>query len=59
MLQRLERDGWVRREPSRDDGRVILVTLTPAGRDLQDAVTGLWSELEARDGEATRARRAG
>jgi MarR family transcriptional regulator, organic hydroperoxide resistance regulator len=46
MLQRLERDGWVRREPSPDDGRVILVNLSQAGRDLQDAVTGLWSELE-------------
>ena len=46
MLQRLERDGWVRREPSRDDGRVIIVSLSQAGRDLQEAVTGLWSELE-------------
>jgi DNA-binding MarR family transcriptional regulator len=47
MLQRLERDGWVGREPSPSDRRVMVVTLTPAGRGLQDAVTVLWSELEA------------
>jgi MarR family transcriptional regulator, organic hydroperoxide resistance regulator len=47
MLQRLERDGWVGREPSPRDRRVMVVTLTPAGRGLQDAVTVLWSELEA------------
>ena len=46
MLQRLERDGWVRREPSPDDGRVTLVTLTAAGRELQTAVTGIWRQLE-------------
>ena len=46
MLQRLERGGWLRREPSTEDGRVMVVTLTPAGRDLQDAVTSLWNELE-------------
>jgi MarR family transcriptional regulator, organic hydroperoxide resistance regulator len=46
MLQRLERDGWVGREPSPSDHRVMVVTLTPAGRGLQDAVTALWSELE-------------
>ena len=46
MLQRLERDGWVRREPSPDDGRVTLVALTPAGRDLRAAVTDIWRRLE-------------
>ena len=46
MLQRLERDGWVRRKPSPSDGRVVLVTLSRAGRDLQGAVTELWSRLE-------------
>lgn len=46
MLQRLERGGLLRREQSTEDGRVMVVTLTPAGRDLQDAVTTLWSELE-------------
>jgi len=46
MLQRLERGGWVRREPSPDDGRAILVTLTAAGHDLQAAVADLWRRLE-------------
>ncbi len=46
MLQRLERDGWVLREPSPDDGRVTLVTLSAAGRDLQAAVTEIWRQLE-------------
>ena len=39
MLQRLERGGWVRRAPSRGDGRA-------AGRRLRGAVTRLWSDLE-------------
>jgi len=46
MLQRLERDGWVRRAPSDGDGRVTLVTLTDKGRRLRGNVTRLWSELE-------------
>jgi hypothetical protein len=46
MLQRLERGGWVRRAPSRGDGRVTLVSLTAAGRRLRGAVTRLWSDLE-------------
>jgi DNA-binding MarR family transcriptional regulator len=31
-IDRLERDGWLRRLPDRADGRRILVELTPAGR---------------------------
>lgn len=46
MLQRLERDGWVRRCRSGDDGRATLVTLTDAGRDLRYHVTALWRDLE-------------
>jgi MarR family transcriptional regulator, organic hydroperoxide resistance regulator len=46
MLQRLERDGWVCRSPSSDDGRVTLVGLTAAGRGLRGDVTRLWGELE-------------
>ena len=46
MLQRLERDGWVCRSPSGDDGRVTIVSLTAAGRGLQCHVTRLWGELE-------------
>jgi DNA-binding MarR family transcriptional regulator len=46
MLQRLERDGWVCRSRSGDDGRVTIVSLTPAGRGLRGDVTRLWGELE-------------
>ena len=46
MLQRLERDGWVCRSRSGDDGRVTIVGLTAAGRGLRGDVTRLWGELE-------------
>jgi DNA-binding MarR family transcriptional regulator len=46
MLQRLERDGWVRRSRSGDDGRATIVVLTDAGRDLRCHVTALWHDLE-------------
>lgn len=32
LISRLEEAGLVRREPSRDDGRVVLVVITDAGR---------------------------
>lgn len=34
LVTRLERDGLVRRTPSVDDRRVVLVAVTPEGRDL-------------------------
>jgi DNA-binding MarR family transcriptional regulator len=37
-LDRLESRGLVRRDPHPDDGRVVLVSLTPAGRELVDRV---------------------
>ncbi len=37
-LDRLEARGLVRRGPHPSDGRVVVVTLTPAGRDLVDRV---------------------
>ena len=37
-LDRLEARGLVKRSPSETDGRGVLVTLTPAGLDLIDAV---------------------
>jgi len=46
MLQRMERDGWLTRARSGDDGRASIVTLTTAGRDLRGQVTALWRELE-------------
>ena len=36
LLERLESRGLVAREPDPDDGRGVLVSLTPAGMDLQD-----------------------
>ncbi len=47
-VQRLEKAGLVRRERSAADGRVTLVQLTPAGRDLQGPVEEIWRGLEAR-----------
>jgi DNA-binding MarR family transcriptional regulator len=37
-LQSLERDGLIRRVPDPDDGRGMLVELTPRGRTLVDRV---------------------
>jgi DNA-binding MarR family transcriptional regulator len=37
-LDRLETRGLVRRDPHPNDGRVVLVSLTPAGRELVDRV---------------------
>jgi DNA-binding MarR family transcriptional regulator len=37
-LDRLGSRGLVRRDPHPDDGRVVLVSLTPAGRELVDRV---------------------
>jgi DNA-binding MarR family transcriptional regulator len=34
MVRGLERNGWVRRRPDATDGRVVLVTITPAGRKV-------------------------
>jgi DNA-binding MarR family transcriptional regulator len=33
LVKRLEARGWVQRERQADDGRVALISLTPAGRD--------------------------
>ena len=46
MLARLEKSGFVERERSRTDGRVVLVRPTPAGRDLEGPVTTTWAQLE-------------
>jgi DNA-binding MarR family transcriptional regulator len=34
LVQRLERRGWIRREPSQRDRRAVLLELTEAGRQL-------------------------
>lgn len=45
-VRRLEDAGLVRRHRSKKDGRVTLVSLTQAGRDLKTKVLGFWSDLE-------------
>lgn len=46
MLARLERVGFIARERSKADRRVVLVSLTEAGRALQGPVTSVWLRLE-------------
>ena len=36
LLKKMERAGYVRRERSREDERVVVITLTEAGRALQE-----------------------
>ncbi|MFG6444941.1 MarR family winged helix-turn-helix transcriptional regulator [Microbacterium sp. P07] len=48
MLARLERSGMITRERSEVDRRVVLVSLTDAGRALEEPVTSVWRDLEAR-----------
>lgn len=45
-VQRLEKSGLVTRSRSTKDGRVTIVSLTQAGRDLETKVIEVWSELE-------------
>jgi MarR family transcriptional regulator, organic hydroperoxide resistance regulator len=45
-LQRMEKAGFLRREPDPDDQRVSRVYLTDAGRAVQGAVEGVFKTLE-------------
>jgi MarR family transcriptional regulator, organic hydroperoxide resistance regulator len=45
LLKRLELNGFVRRERSRDDERLVEVTLTPAGRRLEKRAQCIPAEL--------------
>jgi DNA-binding MarR family transcriptional regulator len=45
-VQRLEEAGFVTRSRSEADRRVTIVSLTPAGRDLEPKVQDVWSKLE-------------
>jgi MarR family transcriptional regulator, organic hydroperoxide resistance regulator len=45
LLKRLELNGFVRRERSRDDERLVEVTLTPAGRQLEQRAQCIPAEL--------------
>lgn len=47
-VDRLEERGLVRRVPDPDDGRVVLVELTPAGRDLIDEAVAAHVANESR-----------
>ncbi|MEO3385018.1 MarR family transcriptional regulator [Mesorhizobium sp. CAU 1741] len=47
-LNRLEAVGLIERPPAPDDGRSLLVQLTPRGRDLVETVFGQDMEIEAR-----------
>jgi DNA-binding MarR family transcriptional regulator len=46
IVQRLERDGLLRREPDPENRRVQRVYLTQAGRKLEDPVRKVWREVE-------------
>ncbi len=51
-VDRLERDGLVRREPHPDDGRAAMLTLTDAGRRVaEEATDALNEQVFARLGE--------
>src|SRR3954447_18680190 len=45
VVKRLEERGWVARDRHAADGRVVLVTVTPAGRALLDDVVGRFTEV--------------
>lgn len=45
-VRRLEIAGLVIRHRSKEDRRVMLVSLTQAGRDLKAKVLGFWNDLE-------------
>jgi DNA-binding MarR family transcriptional regulator len=46
-VQRLERDGFVRREPDPRNRRVSRVFLTERGRELESPVRETWRDIEA------------
>ena len=59
VVDRLEREGWVRRRRSSDDRRVVLVELTPEGKELLERIHPRYvqrvEELMAPLGESERA----
>lgn len=46
-VARMERAGLIERRRSTDDGRVTLVYLTPAGRELLTHIRHTWAKLDA------------
>jgi DNA-binding MarR family transcriptional regulator len=51
VVDDLVRSGWVERRRSEDDRRIVVLSLTPAGRKL---MAELWSHLGKRMGESIR-----
>ena len=47
LLDRLEKNGWVRRDDHPGDRRVYRVSLTPAGRALWQKITPLYLDVVA------------
>jgi len=43
LLDRIERTGYIRREPSEEDGRGQLILLTPAGKELLESMWPVYS----------------
>jgi DNA-binding MarR family transcriptional regulator len=54
LLKRLEGNGFVRRKRSQDDERLVDVTLTPAGRRLEDRAQCIPEELGSATGMTQR-----
>ncbi|MDT5397855.1 MAG: MarR family transcriptional regulator, organic hydroperoxide resistance regulator [Mycobacterium sp.] len=54
LLKRLEANGFVRRERSTDDERLVEVTLTPAGRRLEETAQCIPAELFSATGMSER-----
>jgi MarR family transcriptional regulator, lower aerobic nicotinate degradation pathway regulator len=38
IIQRLERLGWIKKYPSKDDKRITLIHVTPKGEELKDKI---------------------
>ncbi len=48
MLQRMEKAGWLQRNPDSDDQRVMRVYLTEAGRAIQGEMLAVLQELDSK-----------
>jgi len=46
MLQRMERDGWIRRERDREDQRIVRVYLTGRAKALRTDARAVFREME-------------
>ncbi len=46
MLQRMEKAGFIQRQPDKEDQRVSRVYLTEAGRAIQSQVEAVWQAMD-------------